>query len=88
MMNTVNMSNQLKIVFSRSLNPIPSVTRYCDLIERLKRFNRSQRYKKATEVTLEDYCSRFNINFTDEIRKPFKGMEYYNRFSKRTYNRT
>jgi len=78
---------QTKLIFSKSLNPIPSTIRYYDLIDKLKRYNRHQRYKNVPEIDLETYCERHDINFTDEIRQPIDRLKYYKRFSKRTYNR-
>lgn len=82
------MSQQLKIVYSKSLNPIPSIIRHNELLVQWKLFKKSRR-QTAREFNLEVHKISFKtfldfqgIDFTTYINKPLNRLEYYSRFAK------
>ena len=77
------MDNQTEIVFSMSLNPIDSIIRYNQLLDKWKKFNRSRRQtqrrsnNKATHVSFKSFLYFKGIDLDKYINKPVDRLEYY-----------
>lgn len=61
-----------------SLNPIPSVIRYCDLIQQVRWFNLGRKNK----LTLNQYIYFKEIDLTEVVNTPVDKLAYYKRFAK------
>ena len=79
---------QLKIPFKRSLNPIPSLSLFCDIIYKWREYNRkgkaNARYigQAWEDITLHEYLKIKQIDLDKYINQPFDRLRYYNRYAK------
>lgn len=71
---------QLRLIFSRSMNPTPSIMNHNNFIERFKTFNKDARIDNLPEISLSDFKERYGYN--REINKPFNRRIYYLRNAK------
>lgn len=80
---------QTKLVFSKSLNPIPSIIHRNKLIDNWKMFNKSRRQLQREcldcdikELSFRKWLKLSEIDYVKYINKPFDRLEYYKLFSR------
>ena len=84
---------QTKLVFSKSLNPIPSIIHRNELIDNWKQFNKSRRQLQREwpdceikEITFRKWVKLTGIDYVKYINKPFDRLGYYKLFARYSNN--
>jgi len=78
--------NQLKIVFSESINPAPEDIHHNDLIWLWENRNRNARINNTIQYTWEQWLNYMGLDYESYINRPFERFNYYRRFSKYNNN--
>lgn len=84
---------QSKLIFHKSLNPIPSIIRHNELLVQWKLFKKSRRQMgrefnlEAPTVSFKVFLDFQGIDFTEYINKPLNRLEYYSRFGRYLNNK-
>lgn len=70
-----------KKVKGMSLNPIPSIIRYYDLIDAWRLDNKIMRIDRLNQMSFKRWLYLTNIDFDEYINRPIDRLKYYQRFA-------